>query len=130
RARAAPSPKRAGAAVACRGALAPRRGEGCERVAGSVSIRKATYREGEAPAEPQTARKAGSAGASPSHFPERLSDRGGDPGLLAQGGGLVGPLPGELRQFAAEVAVPRRLVVDRPAQVQRLDDAARRQLEV
>src|SRR5206468_1661711 len=59
-----------------------------------------------------------------------LAHRGGDAGLLAQGVGLVGPLPGEGRQFAAEVAVPRRLPVDRPPQVQRLDDALRRQLEV
>src|SRR5438067_1011447 len=50
--------------------------------------------------------------------------------LLAEGGGLVGALPGEGGQLAAEVAVPRRLAVDRPAQVQRLDDVARRQLEV
>ena len=35
-----------------------------------------------------------------------------------------------VRQLAAEVAVAGRLAVDRPAQVQRLDDALRRQLEV
>ena len=44
-------------------------------------------------------------------------------GFAAQGFGLVGLLPGERRQFAAEVAVAGRLAVDRPAQVERLDDA-------
>src|SRR5262245_12900482 len=43
--------------------------------------------------------------------------------------GLVGLLPAERRQLAAEVAVARRLAVDRPPQVQRLDDPRRRQLE-
>ena len=47
-----------------------------------------------------------------------------------QGLGLVGLLPGKARQLAAEVAVAGRFAVDRPAQVERLDDAARRQLEV
>src|SRR2546423_1918376 len=50
--------------------------------------------------------------------------------LPAECGRLVGLLPGELRQLPTEVAVAGRLAVDRPAQVQRLDDAARRQLEV
>src|SRR5205814_10702037 len=44
--------------------------------------------------------------------------------------GLVGAFPGERRQLAAEVTVAGRFAVDRPAQIQRLDDAARRQLEV
>ena len=48
----------------------------------------------------------------------------------ALGVGLVGLLPGELRQLAAEVAVAGGFLVDRPTQVQRLDDALRRQLEV
>ena len=46
------------------------------------------------------------------------------------GRGLVGALPGELRLGAAEVAERRGLLVDRPAQVELLHDAARRQLEV
>src|SRR5687768_12910014 len=58
-----------------------------------------------------------------------LHQRRGLGGAL-QRGGLVGLLPGELRPLAAEVAVAGRLAVDRPAQLQRLDDAARRQLEV
>ena len=56
--------------------------------------------------------------------------RRGQPDGPAQRLGLVGLLPGEGVQFAAEVAVAGRLAVDRPAQVERLDDAARRQLEV
>src|SRR5207237_7935379 len=52
------------------------------------------------------------------------------PGGLLERLGLVGLLPGEARALAAEVAVPRGLAVDRPAQVQRLDDALGRQLEV
>ena len=43
---------------------------------------------------------------------------------------LVGALPSELRLGAAEVAERRGLAVDRPAQVEGLDDALRRQLEV
>ena len=38
--------------------------------------------------------------------------------LLGQGGGLVRGLPGKLRLGAAKVTVCRRLLVDRPAQVQ------------
>src|SRR5207244_3866057 len=44
--------------------------------------------------------------------------------------GLVGSLPGKGRQLAAEVAVPGGFLIDRPAQVECLDDAGRRQLEV
>src|SRR5262249_44418966 len=43
---------------------------------------------------------------------------------------LVGTLPAEGGKLATEVAVAGGLAVDRPAQVQGLDDAARRQLEV
>src|SRR5262245_18729395 len=57
-------------------------------------------------------------------------DHGSDADLAAQGGCLVGPFPAEVRQLAAEMSVPRRLAIDGAAQVQRLDDAARRQLEM
>src|SRR6516162_7492441 len=43
---------------------------------------------------------------------------------------LVGALPGEIRQFTAEVAVLRRLFVDGPAQIERFYNALGRQLEV
>src|SRR5262249_11312356 len=44
--------------------------------------------------------------------------------------GFVGSLPGKRRQLAAEMAVPGRFPINWPAQVQRLDDASRRQLEM
>ena len=50
-------------------------------------------------------------------------------GGLAQLGGVVGALPGELRLGAAEVAAVA-VAVDRPAQVEVLDDPARREREV
>src|SRR5262249_37663182 len=53
-----------------------------------------------------------------------------DAGRGLQRGGLVGPLPGELRLGAAEVAERRGLAVDRLAEVELLHDAARRELEV
>ena len=53
-----------------------------------------------------------------------------DAGGLGERLRLVGLLPGEIRQRSAEVAEGRRLLVDRPAQVERLDDALRRQREV
>src|SRR5262249_54303092 len=43
---------------------------------------------------------------------------------------FVGSFPGKRRQFPAEMTVPGRFAVDRPAQVQGFDDAARRQAEV
>src|ERR1035437_7668234 len=43
---------------------------------------------------------------------------------------LVGPFPGEIWVAAAEVPVGRGLAIDRTAQVERLDDLARLQLEV
>ena len=43
--------------------------------------------------------------------------------------GLVGLFPGELRLVAAEVAAGGRLAIDRPAQVEVLDDARRRERE-
>src|SRR4051794_32980317 len=49
----------------------------------------------------------------------------GDPGGLAQRVGLVGLLPGEVVVLAAEVAVGRRLLVDRPVQVEVLAERAR-----
>src|SRR5215218_7900137 len=48
----------------------------------------------------------------------------------AQRRGFVGPLPGEFRFGAAEVPERGGLLVDRTAQVERFDDAARRQLEM
>src|SRR5438045_1735295 len=51
-------------------------------------------------------------------------------GPCLQRGRLVGALPGELRLGAAEVAERGGLLVDRPAQIELLHDAARRQLEV
>src|ERR1700750_522354 len=53
-----------------------------------------------------------------------------EPGRLLQRRRLVGPLPGEVGLAPAEVAECRRLRVDRTAQVQFVDDAARRELEV
>ncbi len=50
--------------------------------------------------------------------------------FLAERFGLVGAFPGEARPGAAEVAVGRRRAVNRPAQVERFDDALRRELEV
>src|ERR1051325_7268354 len=50
--------------------------------------------------------------------------------VAAQRLGLVGPLPGKLGLVAAEVTIGGCLPVDGPAQVEGLDDAARRQLEV
>src|SRR4051812_43581902 len=50
--------------------------------------------------------------------------------VRAQRRGLVRLLPREFRFGAAEVAERGGLLVDGPAQVQRFDDAARRQLEV
>src|SRR5688572_17414327 len=60
---------------------------------------------------------------------------GGDRHLLDAGRGAqllgpVGTLPGEAFLRAAEVAIGRRGTVDRPAQVEVLDDAARREREV
>src|SRR5579863_5520108 len=43
---------------------------------------------------------------------------------------LVQPLPRQINVRASEVPVGRRRLVDRPAQVQRLDDARRAQIEV
>lgn len=51
------------------------------------------------------------------------------PNLPPQRRRLIRLLPGEVRQLAAEVAVPGRFAVNRPAQVERLNDAAWRQLE-
>jgi hypothetical protein len=55
--------------------------------------------------------------------------RGGADGP-AQLVSLVLLLPAESGQFAAEMAVPGGLTVDGPAQVQGVDDALGRQLEV
>src|SRR5579862_9828748 len=51
-------------------------------------------------------------------------------GLLGKFGGLVGRLPSELRLGAAEVAIGRRLLVDRTAKIQALNDALGSQCEV
>src|SRR6185369_15988027 len=48
----------------------------------------------------------------------------------AQRLGFVGLLPGEVRFVAAEVAVRGGLLEDRAAQLERVDDAARRHLEM
>jgi hypothetical protein len=53
-----------------------------------------------------------------------------EPGSCAQCRCLVGGFPGELRLVAAKVAVGGGLAVDRPQQVERLDDAFRAQVEV
>src|SRR5450432_2546547 len=50
--------------------------------------------------------------------------------LLAQGSGLVGGFPGEIRVFAAEVPVRCRLLVYRTAQLERFDNPFRGELEV
>jgi len=59
-----------------------------------------------------------------------LLGRGFQSGLLGQGGGLVGGLPGELRLGAAEVAIGGGLLVDGAAQVQALDNLLGREREV
>src|SRR5579871_1109228 len=51
-------------------------------------------------------------------------------GIAGQLGRFVGRLPGEVGVAAAEVAVGSGLLIDRTAQVERLDDSARRQLEM
>ena len=51
-------------------------------------------------------------------------------GGSAQCVSLVGPFPGELGFFAAEVAVSSRLRVDRAQQIQRFDDALWTQVEM
>src|SRR5258708_6621122 len=51
-------------------------------------------------------------------------------GFLFQRRRFIRPLPGEVLQFAAEMPMSGRLAVDRPAEVERLDDAARGELEV
>src|SRR5262245_55306063 len=53
-----------------------------------------------------------------------------EPGRLLERLRLVRLLPGELRPFTTEMAVAGRLLVDRPAQVERLDDPLRGQFEV
>src|SRR4051812_30558197 len=45
-------------------------------------------------------------------------------------GRLVGGFPAEVALFASEVAISRSLLVDRTAQIQRLDDALRSELEM
>ena len=59
--------------------------------------------------------------------PSRVLD---EPGGLAQRVGAVGALPGEVVVVAAEVAVGRGLLVDRPVQAQLLAERARAQVEV
>ncbi len=57
------------------------------------------------------------------------SDGRGDAGGLAEGLGVLGPLPGELGLGAAEVATAGGLAVDRPAEVEVLDDPGRGERE-
>ena len=64
------------------------------------------------------------------HMPLRLSGDGGILQFIRQRLGLVGPLPGETGIVTAEVAVGRRLPVDRAEQVEHLDDALRPQVEM
>src|SRR5262249_17471111 len=47
-----------------------------------------------------------------------------------QGSCLIGRLPGELGFFPSEVSVSSSLLVDRSAQVERLDNSLRRELKV
>ena len=49
--------------------------------------------------------------------------------IASQLGRLVGRFPCEVGIAASEVSIGRGLLVDRTAQIQRVDDAARRQLE-
>ena len=42
---------------------------------------------------------------------------------------FVGTFPSEFRLFSSEMPVRRRLLIDRPAQVEHFDDAARAQVE-
>src|SRR5215213_3093646 len=53
-----------------------------------------------------------------------------NPCTCAQGFGLVGLLPGEAIFTATEVTVCSRGLINRTAQIERLDDAAWRQFEV
>src|SRR5688500_10255421 len=55
---------------------------------------------------------------------------GAEAGGFAQDGRLVGLLPREVVVLAAEVTVGRRLLVDRPVQLQVLAEGARAQVEV
>src|ERR1051326_7154286 len=51
-------------------------------------------------------------------------------GIAGQFGGFVGRLPGEVGIAASEVAIGCGLLINRPAQVERVDNATRRQFEV
>src|SRR6516162_12151 len=59
-----------------------------------------------------------------------LSDGGSQTSLLAKSCCLVGGFPGKLGFIAAEVTVRGGLAVNRAAQVQRLNNSLRSQLEV
>src|ERR1700688_4334891 len=62
------------------------------------------------------------ANALPRRFPQS--------GITGQLRSFVGSFPGEVRVAASEVSVGRRLLLDRPPEIQRLNNASRRQLEV
>src|SRR4051812_45199871 len=67
----------------------------------------------------------------PQHEPSGLSRRRLlPPRRVAQQAGLVGFLPGAVVVLAPEVAVGRRLLVDRPVQVEVVAEGARAQVEV
>src|SRR5205823_14554586 len=53
-----------------------------------------------------------------------------EPGVVPQILHAIGALPGEVGLQAAEVPIGGRLLVDGPAQVEVLDDARRREVEV
>src|ERR1035437_8857858 len=55
--------------------------------------------------------------------------RQSDPALVGQSRCLVRPLPGEVVVGSPEVPVSSRRLVDRPSQIQRLDDVRRAQVE-
>src|SRR5438132_14224831 len=52
------------------------------------------------------------------------------PHLPAKHFGFIRTLPGKRRQLPPEMAVPGRFAVDRPPQVERFNNATRRQLEM
>src|ERR1019366_2665340 len=60
----------------------------------------------------------------------RLSGRLPQPGIAGELRRFVGGFPSEVRVAAPEVPVRRGLPVNRPPQIERLDNPARRQLEV
>jgi hypothetical protein len=81
------------------------------------------------PANPRR-RPATKRGAERPPFSPHRRSTDSDPGVLAKRVGTVGGFPFEFGKRAAEVAADRGETVDRPQEVEALDDRARPQVEV